>query len=317
MTNKLLYFPYIDIPKSSWTIKSILYWDSVGIIVPPNFIDEPNHYEKFTLDLLQSDLIENIFPTNYINSDVFDENFIKLTTKANFELKKRQTNFKGNQILRIHFQKFGEKLLEYLVKIKLAKRDTSYWYYVESKTANQLMLYLALEISRIGKFTPATDSNTFYNITTPSIEQSILRQNLIDNLIPYPVEPNLFKLRKFKDKHYSELNSFRILIEQFVLDVSLVNSENTQNVKVKLKVAEINDKREKILSELNNSNAGKIAFGNIIGITSEFINYLYGDYPLGIFALTNELFSGLKNPDKTSLLKNDFSYLALIDKELK
>ncbi len=68
MTNKLLYYPYINIPDNSWTIKSILYWDTVGIITPQQYIEEPERYEPFTRSLLECDLVEQIIPYNYTDS---------------------------------------------------------------------------------------------------------------------------------------------------------------------------------------------------------------------------------------------------------
>lgn len=115
MNDKLLYFPYCDIPESSWTIKSLLYWDSVGIIVPQSFINNPSKHNQFTIELLQTDLIETIFPHEYINQvKNFDDGFINLVESPKFDLKERQKHFSQGFGTDIYIQKFGKKLLKHL-----------------------------------------------------------------------------------------------------------------------------------------------------------------------------------------------------------
>ena len=122
MNNNLLYYPYIDIPNSNWTIKSLLYWEKVGIIVPPDFIENPNQFKSSTIELLKTDLIEQVFPYEYIQGKKkFDKGFVKLLENPNFELERKQKSFKNGKVSRIHFQKFGEELMDILVKYKIAK----------------------------------------------------------------------------------------------------------------------------------------------------------------------------------------------------
>jgi hypothetical protein len=321
MNNKLLYFPYISIPENSWTIKSLLYWDSVGIIVPPDYIDNPNQYGKFTIELLQSDLIENVFPGEYISKvKRFDESFIKLVNQPKFNLSKRQSDFNKNSVSRIHIQKFGEDLLNQLVELKIAKRENWLWFFVETKTANLIMLYLATAVGMVGGYTPATDDiknlDTRLSQKGSSMRLTSIRHKLIDDLIPYPIEPNLTKLRKFKDKFHAELTSFRLLIEQSAFNISLLKSENQQMTSRKLKVEEINDKRNQILSELNKSKLGHVAFGTICGITGAVIGFKNENQPLALFSLANAFYSAFQGYDNGTTLTKDYSYLALIDKNL-
>lgn len=322
MNDKLLYFPYIDIPNSSWTVKSILYWDKVGIIVPPNYIDRPKQYGRFTVDLLQSDLVENVFPGEYIwRVRKFDESFIKLVNQPKFGLAKRQLDFSNNLVSRIHLQKFGEDLLNHLVKLKIARRENWQWFFVETKTANLIMLYLATAISKVGGFTPATDDiknlDTSLSQRGSSLRLTAIRQKLIEDLIPYPIEPNLTKLRKFKDKFHEELTSFRLLIEQSAFDISLLKSASQQTTMRKLKVAEINDKREKILTELNQSKLGQVTFGTICGVAGAAVGFHQDNQPLALFSLANAIYSAFQGYDNGPTLSKDYSYLALIDKKLK
>lgn len=319
MHNNLLYYPYIDIPNNSWTIKGILYWDKVGIIVPPDFVENPNQYKKSTIELLKTDLVEQVFPYEYTyGKKKFDKGFISLLNNPNFELDKRQKKFKEQKISRIHVQKFGEELMDVLVKLKLASRYDWSWYFVESNTANLIMSYLAFYIGKKGDFLPSTDNLKKLDISLNQkgniLRTNKIRQNLLEDIMPYPLNPDLTKLRKFKDKYHSELNSFRILLEQTAFEISNYKNSSKRQIAIDLKITEIKDRREKILSELNQINFGQILFGSVFGIVASVYEFANGNSLLGAFALGNGIYSATQGYDKSSSLAKDFSYLALVDK---
>ncbi|NTW83908.1 MAG: hypothetical protein HGB36_11170 [Chlorobiaceae bacterium] len=324
MNDNLLYFPYINIPKNNWTIKSLLYWDNVGIIVPPDFAENPNQFDKKTRDLLKTDLIQQIFPYDYTSKvKNFDNGFLKLINQTEFHLTERQEDFRNGKTSKIHVRKFGEEMLDKLVELKIAIRlpvDWQ-WYYVESRTARLIMLYLATVIGKSGDYTPATDKlkNLDLSINQNGIElrRNSLRQNILDDLIPYPIDPDLTELRRFKDKYHEELKSFRILIEQTTLTIESFNKKKIQEEFKLLKIAEINDKREKILSDLNQSRFGQITFGTIFGLIGAAVGFSQGNSPLGIFSLLNAVHSAFQGFDNSEILSRDYSYLALVDKKFK
>lgn len=321
MNDNLLYFPYIDIPRNNWTIKSLLYWDNVGIIVPPDYRENPNQYRTETRDLLQTDLIQQIIPYDYIYKvKKFDKGFVKLLEQPKFNLIKRQENYKKGKVSRIHVQKFGEEILDKLVEMQIARRFPNewQWYYVESKTATLIMLYLATVIAKSGSFTPATDKiknlDLSINQNGSVLRRNSLRQDILDDLIPYPIDPDLTKLRHFKDRYYEELRSFRILLEQATLTISSFSKKKNQREFQALKIDEINDKRAKILSDLNQSKLGQITFGTMFGLAGAVIGFSQGNSLLGIFSLGNAVYSAFQGYDNSEVLLRDYSYLALIDK---
>lgn len=321
-SSKLIYFPYIDLPKNSWTIKSVLYWDQVGIIVPPDFAKKPKQYQAFSLDLLKSDLVEQVFPDNYTwRLKNFNKGFLKLIDQPKFHLKARQRNFQNGSWSRIHVQKFGQELMYYLEELNIAKRKDWSWFRVETKTANLMMLYLATVVSKVGGFTPATDSVN--NLDTSiqqkgfSLKLNETRQKLLNKLIPYPIAPDLTKIRKFKDRFHEELTSFRILLESTAYDLTSIRSKKEQSQRLDLKVAEINDRREKILREMDQRKFGQIAFGTICGVTGAIVSYSQDNSSLAIFSLANALYSAFQGYEKNTSLTKDYAYLALIDKKLK
>jgi hypothetical protein len=321
MNDNLLYFPYIDIPRNNWTIKSLLYWDNVGIIVPPDYRENPNQYRTETRDLLQTDLIQQIIPYDYIYKvKKFDKGFVKLLEQPKFNLIKRQENYKKGKVSRIHVQKFGEEILDKLVEMQIARRFPNewQWYNVESKTARLIMLYLATVIAKSGSFTPATDKiknlDLSINQNGAVLRRNSLRQDILDDLIPYPIDPDLTKLRHFKDRYYEELRSFRILLEQATLTISSFSKKKIQREFQALKIEEINDKRAKILSDLNQSKLGQITFGTMFGLAGAVIGFSQGNSPLGIFSLGNAVYSAFQGFYNSEVLARDYSYLALIDK---
>nr|WP_319266402.1 hypothetical protein [uncultured Draconibacterium sp.] len=324
MNNNLLYFPYINIPSNNWTIKSLLYWDNVGIIVPPDFAQNPNQYKKKTIELLKTDLVQQIFPYEYTYKvKRFDKGFLKLIKQPKFNLKKRQEDFEKGKISKVHVQKFGEEILNYLIEFKIATRFQHdwQWFYVESRTARLIMLYLATVIGKTGNFTPATDKlknlDSSLGQYGADFRRASIRQNILDDLIPYPIHPDLTKLRKFKDKYHEELSSFRILLEQAALSVSEFKKKKTQKEFQELKIKEIHDKKEKILSELNQSKIGQITFGTMFGLAGAMIGFSQENTPLALFSLGNAVYSAFQGYDNSATLSKDYSYLALIDKNFK
>lgn len=324
MNDNLLYFPYIDIPRNEWTIKSLLYWDNVGIIVPPDFAKNPNQYDSKTRELLRTDLIQQIFPHNYTYKvENFDKGFMGLLEHPKLHLSRRKKDFANGKRSRIHVQKFGKEILENLIDMEVAIRlpPSGSWYYVESKTARLIMLYLATVIGKSGKFTPATDElknlDLSINQNGAVLRRNSLRQSILDDLIPYPINPDLNKLRRFKDKYHEELKSFRILLEQVTLTISTLPKRKIQKEFQSHKVEEINDKRAKILSDLNQCKFGQITFGTIFGLTGAAIGFSQDDSTLSVFSLVNAVYSAFQGYDNAGVLSRDYAYLALIDKNFK
>jgi hypothetical protein len=72
MADKILYYPAINLPKSEWTIKSIMYWDEVGVIVPHDFIRTPEEFAPEMRILIQENAVRQHFPSyfDYLQSSI-------------------------------------------------------------------------------------------------------------------------------------------------------------------------------------------------------------------------------------------------------
>jgi len=336
MTDKLLYYPYINVPNNVWSIRSMLYWDSVSAIVPPIYRDNPSRFEQEMYQMVVEGLVKQVFPFEYISQiPNFDNAFLELINSQRHNIDKKRQYFQQGGKTLLHTQKFGSDILQKLVDLGIAKRDRDSWewYHVEITTANIFMKYLATAISIAGNFTPATDkidkirlpyskklsivggrSFTYEKIT----KTQEIRGQLLNDLMPYPHPYDLSfnKLRRFKDRNYDQLKRFRNQIEQIIIEISNIKNKEDRENYYCLKIEEITDQKEQISAKLNESNFNHIVFGTIFGLVSGTIGFASGNTPLGIFGLGNSIYHAFQGYNRRDLLTRNFAYLALIDKNI-
>lgn len=65
MAENVLYFPYIRVPDNDWFQRVLLYWDSVGSIVPYEYINNPDRLGSHMQSLLIEGLVKQIIPGQY------------------------------------------------------------------------------------------------------------------------------------------------------------------------------------------------------------------------------------------------------------
>ena len=77
MRPNALYFPYISVPSTQWTVQSILYWDKVCSIVPMEQMREPEGLNELSRQLLQEGLLVPVIPAAHIpQRDSFEAPFL-------------------------------------------------------------------------------------------------------------------------------------------------------------------------------------------------------------------------------------------------
>jgi len=152
--NNLLYYPYIDLPESEWLTRMLLYYDQIGTITPLEYLDHPDKFSPYTLDLIKENLVIQVFPSQYVNGiEGFAESF-KEYIESLSDIKTRRSFFRNKRIpfisnrSRIHVSKM-EPLCDYLVKKRLAQKFDNQWYDVEDSTAFDFMSYLAAMIGQV------------------------------------------------------------------------------------------------------------------------------------------------------------------------
>lgn len=143
--NKVLYFPYINVPKNEWFTQILLYWDEIGAIVPNDYIYNRERLDRHMRELVDANLVKPISPEIYRmdGSRNFASAFINLIEKYNINRKARYSRFGPVYSSRIHIEKFGYEIAQYLISEKLAIKENDPWYRVEGTTAGLFMSYLA------------------------------------------------------------------------------------------------------------------------------------------------------------------------------
>lgn len=335
--SNLLYYPYINLPNSAWTIRAILYYNNIGSIIPSQYLYEPEHFEPFMRDALQNELIELINPIDALdNPGNVSEVFLTYLANNPQIIDRRREDFPYKNTARIHYGKFANKnsktrihagkfdtniLLE-LTKMGLAAEVDDNWYYVENLTANELMTYLVSVIASNINYIPATDSMDYHSFKSTYINNQDMelhirqykRDLILKELIPYPEEIELDNLRRFKDQHHDLLNRFNDRVELITLNPSITPESQLFQVTLENMKAE----KEELSAKMNESRLGNIVFGSICGTISAAITFLQEPALGAGLALINAIHAArqIERPenihDQTGL-----KYLALVDKRLR
>lgn len=161
---RVLYFPNIRVPESAWFTRMLLYWDTIGTIVPMEFINEPERLGEHTQSLMREGLVQPIIPSRHTYAlPRFDEGFTDyLETLGEAELERRRAALAAGDTTRLHVEKVGtlERVLhDYRLGVPRGGGAYTPWYTVERSTAADFMAYLAACLGRIeelGAF-PVTD----------------------------------------------------------------------------------------------------------------------------------------------------------------
>ncbi len=167
----LLYYPYINIPRTDWTARTLLYYDKIGSIVPQNYFYEPEKFDPFMREMVSNELVIPINPIETLDRPwEISRPFIEYVNSKEFNIKKRRKSFSKGRFGRInenkfkiqgpkiHVDKFDSEIFYQLEEAGLAKRLDYEWYMVEQKTAKELMNFLASVVANKIDFLPATDT---------------------------------------------------------------------------------------------------------------------------------------------------------------
>jgi hypothetical protein len=333
MANSLLYFPYIDLPQSDWTIRSLLYYEKIGSIVPSDYFSEPEkNYDPFMLDLVKRELVIPINPLEILgDNDTLTEpflNFLLAEEKAIFLLgalnegtgkltSLRQTYHSSPA--RVNSQKFNANLLYRLTKLGLAKHSNGNWYDVEHVTANYLIAFLASVLANKLGMIPVTDKPFSHEFLQQfkriGINYDAKRNKILQELIPFPQEIDLTKLQKFKEKHHDLLKRFINVVEQIALNPNFDN-ETLFNEKVK----ELKFEKKALTAKMNESKFGAIFFGTACGIFGALqgltVSETTGAFVGGLPGFASAIYAALQfEKAENTFDQTGMKYLSLIDKK--
>lgn len=324
--NRILYYPYINLPRTDWTIRTLLYYENVGSIVPEEYFYNPEeNYDPFMLDLVRSNLVTPINPVESISRPGrFADEFLNYATNNRERFLKYSTTNYGriNQQkfpkASINQQKFQGEILHELERMGLAERQGGNIYFVHQNVANHLMKFLATVVGKELDMLPTTDQITNRVFQASKKRLATKRRTLLEDLIPFPEEIDIKKIRKFKEKNAKLLHFFLNQTEQLVLDENLIEGSK----KFQLKLDELNYYKDEIAAKLDEKKFGRIIFGGILGMIGSFqgiqedntLSAFIGGFP----GFANAVYGSLEY-FRNNEIQNDrgLQYIALIDKNLR
>ena len=328
ITDKILYYPYINIPNNLWTSRALLYWDNIGVIVPMDFVYNPEKLESHMHDLVTAQLVEQIVPMNF-TADLpnFKKGFLDIILSQKFNVNLKRKDFGRGKHLKIHVEKFDNGIMNVLEEIGLAKWKEWPWWNVEIETAKILMTYLASVISLIDKRRLLTDSiaanpKRFFALIAGKQDDKIkLRNRLLNDILPLPTKIKVSDLAKIKEKYSHELNRFRNNIETIILDISKFEDTGDFETYYKLQLDDIKDTKNYIAGKLSEPKFGKIVFGTLCGLSAAGIavaqtpqEQFYWTIP----SILNAVYTAIESHKRNDIIKKEpLSYLALVERKLK
>ena len=231
MRNRVLYFPYIRVPRSRWLTQLLLYWDEVSSIVPYEYIQRPESLGPYMHALVREGLVVQVLPGAHIyRVPRFDSAFQAYLEGLGPEVEQRRRRFKGGATFNVHVEKMRE-VSETLVALRLARQARYPWYEVEKDTADDFMSYLATILGRLPEVdaSPITDNAAYLRrlarsgVRKDAIENQLdsLRLTLLDAVLPVPdrvIAPS--EIREFKTRHQRALGDFRRRVEREIIQAA-------------------------------------------------------------------------------------------------
>ncbi|MBN3808757.1 MULTISPECIES: hypothetical protein [Paraburkholderia] len=224
MRNNALYFPYISIPDTAWTMRTLLYWDKLSAIVPLELAYRTEELDVFMRELLDAGLVNTVIPAQYLwRLEQFDTAFVQLVEARLRTLYYSPERIKARPRVRIHIEKL-RGIPEFLVGCGAAERLDDSWYMVEASIAKLFMAYLAVCLGAQEGVDAAPVTNRWEYASLFGLGRTLrrsqkpehqdARHEILDCLLPVPDgKVSLTAVVKFKEQYGDLLPALREMIE--------------------------------------------------------------------------------------------------------
>lgn len=290
--DKLLYYPTISIPGSSWLPKALLYWDGVATIAPVEYLDDPSRFSPLTRDLLREGLIDVVEPEEFAYS-----HYREYTAFFEWALRNADSftlaPHRPNRVIipyKLHMRKMSNHFGGELVRANLARRVDNEWFLVDQKLGEAFMTFLAILIGQETDRDPVTDrflgvSSLFYldkhtASKRSAAVRSALRNSILEGILPVPKGlsgmDGLWKVRRFKERHHDELERFRRHIEDFILSVDGL-PEAVQEERRRIFLKDAQEEIDELKGHMGWFHAPQIDLGTFIAAAPYAFSALSGD----------------------------------------
>jgi len=284
MGDNILYFPYIEVPQSSWFTRVLLYWDEVGSIVPSEYQRQRARLGSYMQELVETGLVKEVVPAEYHSAvPEFRSAFLELIDRSSYLEKRRGIALRRHETIRIHIEKMiGNGLTADLVERGLARPVRYPWWEVETITANLFMGYLASVLGKLDelRMCPITDNIDALSVFSRTPQRILsrrslaeqLRMNVIADILPSPerVVP-IKELLNFKRRHSSLLTNFRRQIEAFLIDLSAIPQVEQRDERVQMFKDQANQQIDEIISRMSERQWPRIVLGEVCSIVAAAI----------------------------------------------
>jgi hypothetical protein len=250
MPDKVLYFPYVRVPNSTWFTRILLYWDEVGTLVPYDFLEFPERLGEHTRSLVEKELVTQVIPGSHVyRIPRFTEAFIDRLDRLGPGMDHRRQSFERDKIFTIYSEKmFG--VSDALVKLKLARKSRSHTnvFDVEEQTGFEFMAYLAMTLGQLDdlQFTPVADEDrvlenlALFGSPTSVEELDRIRLEILEEALPAPSQPLLAsEILEFKLDHGKQLGRFRRYLEKELITIAAIPDKELRNRRLQLTREEI------------------------------------------------------------------------------
>jgi len=211
VAHSALYFPYIEVPDRPDLLRVLLYWDTLGTIVP-----EGHPASRRLRKLISAGLVTPVSPDDYEYSaaDVLEA------------ITSFPESIRAESWVRLHRTKANSFVWFALKHRGLVKRVDRDWMAVPASIAAVYMAGLATAIGAAIDAAPVTDQRSSFE---PVVDQSgsvgrgtlrdRLRAVVLSDVLPAPIEAlDPLVVARFKDRHWDLLHAFRLHIERRLLD---------------------------------------------------------------------------------------------------
>lgn len=290
-----LYFPYMQVPETTWLTQVVLYWDAVGVIVPRSVRHDGSVVSRYMHELHKVGLLDYVEPDRELAEgyDLFVEGFLALVDGV------PQPAGSSLAFQQIHADKMSARILDQLAGRGLALQDPGHdceWWSVESSTAELYLSYMAGALCARrsqGEVVahPVSDrlgALAGFSATRQSHAERLreLRCAVIMDALPVPgrvVAPA--EIRRFKDGHAGQLSGLRRQLDQRLHDVVALDNPDEREWRAKLTIDELRDEVEALREPMANRRWPEVVFLGLAGATSA----ANGPAPLAYAALAPHL----------------------------
>lgn len=286
--NNALYFPNINLPSTSWTCRTLLYWDSVSTIVPHSLHEKKRHYTSQMRDLLEAGLVRPISPAQLFHaSQAIAHPFSRYLSQLRPD---ELTIRRGEEaVAHLHIEKITDTTRRALVEYCGALEVEDGWWQVPTPIANRYMAMLALTMAQENglQANPVTDKqyqlqlfNQAHGHLSADSVFSEVRNDLLKELFPIPLQAaKVDALIKFKEKYGDQLRTFRATVEKEVFAVASIENDEKRKAAMAVSREYLEVQRQSAIDAMR-INFRHILFNTIVPASISALTFkLGGDIP--------------------------------------